>query len=206
MGLVATAAVVLTGLPAQAEDFVTLPWTRGVPGSSHQVWTFDDNTATNDPADTDNNPYGSPTMTITDGTYVPTFGGRSGLWQMVGSIPFPDMDFTIPAYASSNPIEVYIQVTYYNADFYFPTASSGLSSTAYESGPSSDVPGDTDWTVDVYSGTSLTSPSEFFPGVGVNSGHTLYIDEIIIDAYAIPEPASLILLGLGSITLLRRRR
>jgi len=67
---------VLLGGPVFAVP--SLGWTRGDPGSTYQVWTFDDD---NNPAlpEIDENPYGTAEANIIGG-YLDNFIGRPGVW------------------------------------------------------------------------------------------------------------------------------
>jgi len=71
---------------------------------------------------------------------------------------------------------------------------------------SSEVLGD-GWIHDVWAVTLPLNPEWEYFGFGVVEGPTILIDQIIVETLCyVPEPATMVLLGLGSLLMIRRKR
>ena len=87
----------------------SLGWTRGDPGSTYQMWTFDDD---DNPAlpEIDENPYGTPEASIVGG-HFDGYLGRQGVW---GNHPNPlEVSLYIPNREVRSPWkEIWLQIGY----------------------------------------------------------------------------------------------
>lgn len=190
---------------AYADDLFPPPW-RGQPGSTTQEWEFSTPMPVS-PPDAMMNPYGEPSAAAYPGTgqsWLDDWGGRQGMWPLSGTI-----EVTIPNSSIPNPYkDIWVQLTW---------ARQVESSTPVVWEMNSNAVGTV--VSDVILGpTGLPAPSDFWyhttflihiePNPAweiVKIDGTVVVDQLVIDTICAPEPASLLLLGLGGLALRRRR-
>jgi hypothetical protein len=190
------AITLATGSIAVAYEVIIPPW-RGADGSTYQAWEF----GTDNPVplpDIVDNPYGEPLLNV-----VTPFGWDNGAWALSG-----EMDIYLP----NRPVidgwkELWIQVTWKPAGL-----DAGLSlpdqpnvavtpfdfATFYRD----DQTLPDGWIVSLYKIEMWPNPLEEW----VTIKGDILVDELIIDTICIPEPMTIVLLGLGALTLLKKRR
>lgn len=196
--------------PAAEADYVNpLGW-EGNPYFTHQTWEFGTGASPMN-ADIDLNPFGEPRL----GVHGANVGwsayalGREGVWTMEEG--WAQVEGIIPNEKNEDlSKEVWIQATLHTnirgqvpIDILFEFPDGAYTVTEIES---STNPAGDGW---LYH-TSLfdLTPQPDWEVVGLNfsipSGAYVAIDELVVDTRCIPEPATLLLLGLGAV-LLRRR-
>ncbi len=198
---------------ARGDDFAPPPWVRGDPLTTAAEWEF------TVPGFGPHVPDGFTVATIVgDSGGIPTasiFGGGAGSfptwgpgdgdgeWLAAGTTPM-FIDFDIPNWIDLEPVKfLRIQVT-----FSGPTPLIAAIS-AFDPSVGS--------VIIVPTGTTLHSPGHIlfeyslFPNpdietfaLEVPAGGS--VDQVVVDTISIPEPATMSLLGLSGLALLRRRR
>ena len=202
--LVALCVISLSSVSFAALNDVNPPAWRGLPGSTMQVWDFSypDNPAIPEVVV---NPYGNPTVTLTEGQYYPTYNGADGVWRVtaIGSI-----DVYIPNTQDTGPDtwkEIILQISY--AD---PYGQPGweipiLTVPAAESVTRVDsliLPNG--YYHDTYHIIIRPNPPEEIIDL-VSIQCAMYVDQIIVDTICLPEPATISMLGLGLLGFIKRR-
>lgn len=204
-------AAFLLFAPAAVADYLNPPpWTD--PGYvTYQGWEFETNLLPT----TVNNPFGAPTMTSDYGSEmrIPSFEGRDGVMYFDGwnddwiYIDVPNAD-------NMNPRkEIWMQIVYFawdgfpGLDYYIDGwgnettgfAGQGIEPTVLQSTANGAwVYEAVHWYIEPNpEGETITLASSFY--------EDMYIDQIHIDTICFPEPASLSLLLLGGLAVLRRR-
>lgn len=187
-------------------DYINPPGWNNNSYFTHQVWEF--NSDTNPAvADVNGNPYGNPVSTINGATW------SGGAWKIVGT------DGTIDLYIpnEANPLltkEVWFQLTFntnVNAFAYttFEILTSSPTTTKWQWENVDPVDPSSGryrysaiWTINpqpdsetIHIGAKLSSEPNGF----------LSLDQVSVDTRCIPEPATLTLLGLGLVSVLRRK-
>lgn len=190
----ASALIVLTSVIAAADDLTPPPW-RGMPGSTYQHWVF--NTPGGGPPDGGlNNPYGTPTLGPADSVWYPTAMNRQGVYLLGPAGLF----FEVPNRSYNNPYKlVCVQVTFYD-----PTGqgviAEALPVPGYQYSPQPPVytPLPDGWTHGLYQITIFPNPDfETIHVFSTLTGATVLVDQVVIDTWCVPEPASLMALGTG---------
>jgi len=188
------------------EDVNPPPWSRTDPGATYQQWEFgtDDNPVG---PDVWTNAAGDPLVSITGGfaentVWYENYQGASGVWGFE-----IEMIATIPNFDNLNPLkEIQVQMTFF-ADgvanlFVLPEGDEGKYAVM-DQGATTDLGGG--WFQATFS--TAIEPNPTFEEIWIRPAEcTLYVDELVVDTICIPEPATLLLLGLGGLALLRRRR
>lgn len=192
-----------------AEDVHAPPWLRTDAGTTLQWWEFSTDANPTDPEPGYNNTAGGvPSVEITGGFLEGTFwydvfNGYSGVWGFE-----QEMIATIPNFDELNPVkEIWVQLTYWAdgiANLY--ALPEGQSSELVVMTLENSTALGGDWYQATYSATLQPNPT--FEEIWVRPVNcTLYVDELVIDTICtVPEPATICLLGLGTLALLRRRR
>ncbi len=185
-----------------ADDIVPPVW-RGEENTTMQAWEFFDD-QNPDPPDMVDNPYGEPYAQIDNGGspwWLPTHMGENGVWMVEN-----DMTLYIPNYQVPNPLKlIYIQMTYqpgalqydpviridYGQEYVYadPTQTQELGEFYHSVWEARIQPNpESEW---------ITIKPAFCK---------VYVSEVVVDTQCIPEPATICLLGLGSLLFLRRRK
>ncbi len=199
----------LLSLPALADDIQPPPW-RGQWSTTSQVWEFmtpDLGSPPDGPA-----PGGNPPLPSTHahvfpvGDWIPndpSGSGRYGIWPLSGII-----DVVVDNHEPPNDYKwVWVQLTWSEME-----PGSGAEPYLFDLYPAP-LPGDEPRIVateDLGFGWFETTyewflrpnpPDEYFV-----IGGDIFVDELVIDTWCIPEPATMSLLAMSGLALLRRRR
>ncbi|MBN2376805.1 MAG: PEP-CTERM sorting domain-containing protein [Sedimentisphaerales bacterium] len=208
----------LCGTVSAAISNDTPPAWRGDNNTTSQAWEFADssNPAVEETGAPWDNPYGSPTASIlqSGGGLVPPgdpdtkwmsahpqFGSDQhfGVWRFYGN---DYLELVIP----NDPVErttkeIYLQLTYSASAYPIFETTPGFAGIELVS----DYALDSNYDILTLLITIEPNPDSETIELRPNDC-TMYIDQIIVDTRCIPEPMSMVLLGLGAVALIRRRK
>ncbi|MCK4660574.1 MAG: PEP-CTERM sorting domain-containing protein [Phycisphaerae bacterium] len=197
---------------ASADDLIPPAW-RGEPGSTYQAWTFDtEPTSGILYPEVDDNEFGSPAILDSywpdDSDWLALHDGRPGVWN-----PYWEFYVELPNDDAALPLkDIYIQITWNEydeegANVGRPAPSVYWPSGEYTNSVELDVeyPLESNWMYSRWHVRIWPNPdSESIEVISDNGWNELVIDQIVVDTICIPEPATLVLLGLGGLAVLRR--
>jgi hypothetical protein len=201
----------LSAVSGFAHDLIVPIW-RGIEGTTFQEWDF---STPSDPAlpEIISNPFGDASADITVGQFgsgwhqqLPGMGTQTGYWDIGdggGSIII-DIDNSLV----ENPFkEIWIQITYYNDITAAPIVDvqGGVFVGSQLEIPVEHVPTGGDWLLDQYVFRMYPNPSHEQIVILADPRWMSVIDQVVVDTFCVPEPASLSLLAFGGIAFLFRR-
>jgi hypothetical protein len=209
MFLAIVASVLLATAFALADDFAPPPW-RGLNGTTFQQWKFgtDQRGPILLPESGFNNEHGIPVSRVnTLADWEPALDGREGVWPLMGEI-----DFLVPNRPQSEPDsykEIWFQLTWKEAGldpFLWEQPFVGLAThpacDKYEVIPRDISKDENGWTNTLFKINVWPNPYEEM----ITLKGDIYVDQVVIDTCCIPEPATIILFGMGSILMSVRRK
>ena len=190
--------LVVVASPAWADDIVPPAW-RGLSGSSWAEWEY--STPIPNPApDRGFLPYGMPTTQVYPGVgqnWWDILNGRQGVWPLSGEIwiGFPNQQLELPYK------DIYLQLTWEeqapgNRPIVLTTAPQQINGTLVHEVPLGGL-----WKHSIY--TIRLEPNPPWEQILITGG--VDVDQVVIDTRCFPEPATLGLLAMGGVALLRRR-
>ena len=216
--LFALTVLLLASVGAYALDLNLPPW-AGEPGSTWAIWEFSNDNVTPVP-DVGENIYGAPSVSVYPGfgdVWQSVWGEMGGVWPLSGAI-----EVHIP----NNPVEnerklIQIQLTW-AARLSMPNIYPVVTIEAERVNGQAIQPED----ITLLSTDEVVLGSTNEPNDGEFWYHTTYlygivqntvmekitvsgsimVDELVIDTICVPEPATVGLLALGALALLRRRK
>jgi len=193
----------------------SLDWTRGDPGSTYQVWTFDDDETVAMP-EIDENPFGTATATITNGalpTQIPEFYafayydeyiGREGVWSgdpILMEIYIPNRE------VRSEYKEIVLEIGWRGEalNFLVEPVPGGVVDLLHQD--TIVVDSENLWYESIYVWRIWPNPDAEIIFLDA-SGTGGQIDYISIDTMCIPAPGAILLgsIGVGVVGWLRKRR
>ena len=201
--------IFLSGIPSAYAVFV--PEWRGLEGTTYQQWRFDDDDNPAVPEVIDND-YGSASASITIGLMGtpewmndPGLGTQTGIWDIGGD------DGSIVLDIDNRPLaldykEIWVQVTYYESIGGAPDV--GVVGAQFVSSQTALIEEDGAlgaWYLEKSIWRIEPNPSHE-QVILTGNPYGSVIDQIVVDTYCIPEPASMALLALGGLTILRKRQ
>ena len=210
---VAVGFILTTTGVATADDVMWPPWVdqdgtvaagwgdwTGFPGPMPPDWWESNPSVSPDPC-----AWGA---TYDSAEFLPDYMGRDDVVKLTGD---EDLMFRMPNFFRENPLKkIWIQVTYYQTDpgqypwFEVTADIVGMSDPFLED----EIDWQDGWVTEAWSFEIWPNPlSEDielnFAGPDV---YPAYVDQVVIDTQCIPEPTTIALLGIGALSLLRRRK
>jgi len=181
------------------------PEWRGEPGSTYQLWEFGSDDLYIPVPDVNVNPYGASELRVTPATghdWLDVYGDEHGIWPLSGEI-----DILIPNLDELRPEKrIWILLKWQPVDNCFlPTAPLvGISSPGFEgmSMEQTNMDIGTGWIYSIFDIVIWPNPFEEW----ITIKGDILVDQLVIDTICIPEPATICLLGLGTLILLKKRR
>lgn len=190
-------ALAVTG-SARADDLYPPSW-RGDEGTTFALWEF--STANPAPAaDQEDNPYGSPAMTIWTGvgqTWWEMWEGRQGVWPLSGAL-----EAEVPNRA--DPLsykDIWVQITW-RSEVPSPLLLVRELDTGVIGSLVNQVVLDDGWTHSTYQIHLEPNP----PAETIRVDGSVMVDEVVVDTICIPEPMTMALLAVGTGVLVLRRK
>jgi hypothetical protein len=190
-------------------DFNPPEW-RDSPGSTYQKWTFSTD-STSSIADSYNNLNGTPSMgNIADGRWLAQVGSQLGVWEAKSMNFYIPNDTTKPETTYRIEMVWDVQASGYPALHVYvgsgADTASAIEATIIEN---SLIPNSWRWQYTIFEITAPTctsTPAIFFKAEFTDFSRItpIYVDEVVIDTISVPEPATLLFIGLGSL-LIRRK-
>jgi hypothetical protein len=191
-----------------ADDLNPPPW-RGLPGTTHTEWQF--NTPNPQPLpDFEYNPYNRPGADGTfhgaqlnaSHTWLPgdPVGGRQGIWQLSGSL-----DVFLWNRPEPNPNKyIWVQVTWKGNGFPYVIENDPFGQGQAGVNTANLLQPD-GWTTSTFLTILPYNPP--WERLLIQGGD-IFVDQLVIDTYCVPEPSTYIGLigGLGSLLAFRRRK
>jgi hypothetical protein len=186
----------------RADDINQPPWPRYTPQTTFQDWTFDSSTRAGFVAASWYNLSGTPTATITGGSWLDHLDQRSGVWALPSGTS--SIDLTIPDNPPSGSLkDVWAQITWESTDGGVPVVTVDGTVAAPEIVALSRESGSGNWMQYTYQTAGFTGTGIDTVDITTTTG-TINVGEIVIDT--IPEPSSLALLAVGAIGLYASRK
>lgn len=202
--------VSLLSTSALADDFAPPPWVRGDPLTTATEWEFLSDANSHTLADGNTVPlvqggYGPPTVSISGAPgNEPTWsiGDGDGQWTASANGPM-NMYFEIGNWLDLEPVKyLRIQVTYNGSA---PSVSS-ISALHQSEFVTVTPTGTTSFSTTQILFEYEMNPNPFFEVFTLETPAGASIDQVVIDTISTPEPATMSLLALGALTVMRRRR
>jgi len=202
--------------PLASADDVAPPQWRGVDRTVFAEWTFDrpDTDADNWSSHPGEVEMETPYYEVDESSvFHETYGTRQNVWEINDDF---GLDFYMPNFPDGEYKDGWIQITYLVDEDYLPIVDPDL----YVEGEheydvdwdhSGTVYHEDGWITDTFWFYIEPNPEGEWIGLYVDEGeegsfYPAYIDQVIIDTICVPEPATLSLLAVAGVAVIRRRR
>jgi hypothetical protein len=185
-----------------ADDTFPPPWQRGGDRTTYQDWNFSTSANPTPPDVQNNNSYGIPMARIFDGGWLNYGAGNHvGVWTLFGTDSYIDVPIpNAPDHPDWNKM-VWTQLTW------SPSSEVGgvpiVSVDGFDSELQETIATHDGWYQSAWLTTLPYNPT--FETVHI-TGLFISVGELVVDTKCVPEPATLSLLALGGLALIRRRK